>query len=158
MAVFPLIESPELVGESVLGFEGDGDDLGWLPLSAAFEDEIGAGIVTIVPGGLDEDAPSVAVTRFGDGTFSFPFSRGVFRRDEAKVGHESSGRAEATDVIDFAQKRHSGQCLHSSEATQRIDLAAVGGNLGVAVDLGIEGIALHLEILEVLEFCAQGCV
>jgi hypothetical protein len=158
MTVFPLIKSPELVGESVLGFEGDGDDLGWLPLPAALENEIGTGIMTIVPCGLDEDAPGMAVAGLGNGPLSLAIPGRALGRDEAKVGHESSGGSEATDIVDFTQKRHGRQRLHSSEATESLDLAAVGGNLGVSVDLGIESIALHLEILEVLEFGAQGCV
>ena len=53
MAVFFLIESPELLVEPVLGFERDGDDVGALALAASVQDEIGATAVTIVPGGLD---------------------------------------------------------------------------------------------------------
>ena len=77
MAMFALIESPELVNESVLGFHGDGDDLWRLTLPAAFEDEVGTGVVTIIPGGLDEDAPGVDVTGFGNGSSSLSLTRGV---------------------------------------------------------------------------------
>jgi hypothetical protein len=35
MSVFALIKAPELLGESVLGLESDGDDLGRLSLTAS---------------------------------------------------------------------------------------------------------------------------
>jgi hypothetical protein len=68
VTVFSLIESPELMNESVLSLHGDGDDLGRLPLPTPLEDEVGAGVMAIVPGGFDEDAPGVAVTGFGNGS------------------------------------------------------------------------------------------
>jgi hypothetical protein len=104
MTVLTLIESPELVNETMLGLDGDRDDLGGLSLTAALEDEVGIGVVAIVPGGLDEDAAGVSVSGLGDGSSSLPFPRGVLGGDEAEVGHESSGRTEAPDIVDFAQQ------------------------------------------------------
>jgi hypothetical protein len=77
-------------------------------LPTALEDEVGTGIMAIVPGGLDEDAPGVAVAGLRDRSFSLAFSRGALGRNEAKVSHEGPGRTEAADIVDFTKKCHRG--------------------------------------------------
>ena len=68
MSVLSLIESEELVGEPVLRFESNGNDLWWLSLSTAVEDEGGPGLVMIIPRCLNEHSTDVGVPGFGDGT------------------------------------------------------------------------------------------
>ena len=74
VTVLSLIKPEELFDESMLGLEGDGDDLGWLSLTAAIQDEGSTGVVTVVPGSLDQEAPDVDVAGLGDGPaiFSWP--------------------------------------------------------------------------------------
>ena len=59
MTMFAMIEPPELFVESVLGFDGDGDDGGGLTLTASVENEICTAAMAVVPCGLCEDAPAV---------------------------------------------------------------------------------------------------
>ncbi len=63
-----LIEPEELFGEPVLSFESNGNDLWWLSLSTAVEDEGRPSLVVIVPGRLNKQSSDVGVTGFGDGT------------------------------------------------------------------------------------------
>ena len=74
MSMFAMIESPELFVESVLGLDRNGDDIGGLALSSTIQDEIGATLMAIVPGGLCEDASAVRVAGLGDGTSSLPLA------------------------------------------------------------------------------------
>ena len=60
--------------ETMLSLQCDGHHLGRLSLSAPVEDEICAGVMTVVPGCFDEDASGVNVTGLGDGTPSLAIS------------------------------------------------------------------------------------
>ncbi len=153
-----MIESPKLFVEPALGSKGNGDDLGSLTLSPALEDEVGTGAVTIVQAGFDEDAPGVDVTGFGDGPFSFSLTRGALGRDEAKVGHEGSGRAEAPDVFDLAKRGQTRQGLRSAQATKSPDERTKRRWLGQAFELGVKSVPLHLEVLEMFELSGQSDV
>ena len=60
--------------EAMLSLERDGHNLWGLSLSPSVEDEIGAGVMTVVPGGLDEDASGMRVAGLGDGPSSLAIS------------------------------------------------------------------------------------
>ena len=90
VAVFTLIESPELLVEPVLGFERDGDDVGGLALAPSIQDEIGAAAMPVVPGGLDEEATGVGIAGLGNGTSAISFPGGSFGGNEAEVRHQRS--------------------------------------------------------------------
>jgi hypothetical protein len=77
VAMFALIEVPELFVESVLSFECNGNDVGGLPLATAVEDEVSRSLMSIVPGSLNQETPDVAVTRFGDRSPMFFVARRV---------------------------------------------------------------------------------
>lgn len=117
-----LIESPELLVETVLGFDSDSDDGRGLPLSASFEDKLGADSVSVVPGGFDQETSGMDVTGFGDGSSSFFLTGGAFRGDESKVGHQSPWGSEAPDVVDFAQKHQSSEYLDATQSAEGFDL------------------------------------
>ena len=68
VTVFALVEVPEFFVETILGFEGNGDDIRWLSLAASVEDQVRASPVSVVPGGLEEKASDVDITSFGDTT------------------------------------------------------------------------------------------
>jgi hypothetical protein len=109
MTTFPMIKMPELFVEPALSFESNGDDLRRLSLSTSVQDEIGTSTVTVIPGGFDEESSSVDVACLGDGSATFFLTRRVFRGNETEVGHESSGRREAMDVIDFQEQSECSQ-------------------------------------------------
>jgi hypothetical protein len=67
MTMFALINPEELIDEAELSLLGNGDDLGWLPLTTAFEDKGRSVVVTVVPCGFDQQASDVDVAGFGDG-------------------------------------------------------------------------------------------
>jgi hypothetical protein len=75
----------------MLRLERDGDDLGWLTLSTAIQDESSAGIVTVVPGSLDQETPDVDVACFGDRSPIFSCTGRVLGGDKPEVGHEFGG-------------------------------------------------------------------
>jgi hypothetical protein len=126
VSVFALIEPSELFAEAVLGFEGDGDDLGRLTLAAPVEDEVSAGVVTIVPGGLNKEPAGVDIACFGNRATALSLTGRALHGDEAEVGHEGSGRAEAVDVIDLGDKGYGGQCFDAPQATESLDEDPVG--------------------------------
>ena len=66
MAMFTLIKSVELVDQTELGLHSDGHDLRWLSLTTTVQDECGPGIMTVVPGGLDKEAPDMGIAGFGN--------------------------------------------------------------------------------------------
>jgi hypothetical protein len=104
VSVFTLVEVPELFVETVLGFEGNGDNSRWLTLSAPVEDEVSASSMAVVPGSFDQESSDVGVTGFGNGSPMFFIAGRVLRGNESEVGHESSGGSEASDIIDLTQK------------------------------------------------------
>lgn len=71
----------------MLGFESYGHDFRRLSLPASVEDEVGAGVMSVVPCGFYEYASCVSVAGLGYGTFPFAVSRGVLTGDQAEVGH-----------------------------------------------------------------------
>ena len=66
-----MVETPELLVKPMLGFEGDGDDLWWLTLTATVQDEVGPGAMVVVPGGFDEQTTDMDVAGLGDGSPAF---------------------------------------------------------------------------------------
>jgi len=112
--------------------------------------------VVIVPGGLDEDATAMGVPCFGDGPTMFSGARGMFPGNESEVRHERARGAKASDIVDFDKERHGGQGLDAPQATKGLGASSVGRGLSVALDLCVKRVALHFEILEVLEFGSQG--
>jgi hypothetical protein len=151
MSMLFVVESPELFVEPVLCLDGDGHDVGRLSLASALENEIGTTAVAVVPGSLDKDAPAVGVARLSNGSPSFPLAGRSLTGHQPKVGHQGPRGAKAMYVVDLAQQRHGGECLHSSQTTERLDIAAIRRCLGVANDLIVEYATLGLEILEVFE-------
>jgi len=91
VAAFALVESPELLIETVLSFHGDGDD-GWgLTLTTSFQDEIDTTSVTVIPGCFDHQSSGMDVTGFGDWAFALGMARGALGGHEAEVSHECRG-------------------------------------------------------------------
>ena len=84
VAVLSLVEPEELPHQTALGLGGNGHDIGWLPLTAALQDESSTGIMTVVPGGLDQEAPDVTVASLGNRAAVFFVAGGVFRGDQPK--------------------------------------------------------------------------
>ncbi len=125
MSVFSLIKPEELLGESVLGFEGDSDDVRRLPLPAPIEDKSRSGTMVVVPCSFDEQSSDVGITGFGNGSSILPGAGGVFGRNQAKVCHQLARRRKAADVVDLAQEREGGKGLHSSQATEGFNMRAV---------------------------------
>jgi hypothetical protein len=87
--------------ETLLRAPGLGDDGGRLSLAAKRESAPDGGAVPIVPGGLDEHAPGVAVAGFGERAPALRVTGGVLARYQAEVGHELAGPAEAGEVDDL---------------------------------------------------------
>ena len=88
----------------MLRLECDGDDLRRLTLASAIQDESCAGIVTVVPGSLDQQTPDMDVAGFGDGPPMFSVTGRVLGGDKPEVGHEFARRGEAIDVIDLTDE------------------------------------------------------
>jgi hypothetical protein len=127
VSMLPLIESPEPSQKSMLGLDGDGNDFGWLALSASVEDEIGTSVVAVIPGSFHEEPTGVDVAGLGDGTATLSLPGRALHGDETEVGHESSGRAEAADVVDLGNESDGGQRLHAPKATESFDEEAIRG-------------------------------
>ena len=105
----------------------------------------------LLGGSLDQEASDVDIAGLRDGAPLLLASGGVFRGDEAEVGHESPGRGKAPDVVDLAED---GQCcegLDAPKATESFDLTTVLLERGEALELGVQGTVLGLEVLKVLE-------
>ena len=68
MPVFALTKASELLVESVLGLQGNGNDLPKLSLTPAREDELSACSVMVVPGGSNQEAADMDVAASGEGT------------------------------------------------------------------------------------------
>jgi hypothetical protein len=151
MSMLALIKMQELLGQPVLGFEGDGDDLGWLTLSASIQDERSACIVAIVPGCLDQQAPEVNVAGFGDRSQTSSLTGRVFRGNKPDVGHEFARRRETADVIDLADDSESCEKLHAAQTAKRFDPSSEGRRLGMAFEFGVQALDLGLQILQMLE-------
>ena len=83
----------------------------------------------VVPGGLHEEPPDVAVARLGDAAAPFPVPGGGFTRDEADVGHAPPRVAEALEVPDLDQDRQGPEGIEAPEAAEPADGLAVGGLL-----------------------------
>ncbi len=66
VTMFASVKAEELVDETELGFHGNGDDLGGLPLTSSFEDKGSTGVVAVVPGSFDQEAPDVDIAGLGD--------------------------------------------------------------------------------------------
>ena len=78
VAMFTLVETPELFIEAMLSFQGDSNDVRWLSLASSAQDEFGTCTMLVVPGGLHEETPSMEVASLGDGTSVLFVSGGVF--------------------------------------------------------------------------------
>lgn len=132
-------------------FHGDGHYLRWLSLASSIENDIGCSAMSVVPGGFDEDPSGVRVTGLSDRSLSFPVPAGTLCGYEPEVSHQCPGRSEPIDVTDFRKQCHRRQCSNTPEATESFYVSTVWWLLGIAIDIGIEGTPLHLEILQVLE-------
>jgi hypothetical protein len=155
MTMLLVIQAPELFVETVLGLDGNGDDIGRLPLTSSSENEICTTAVAVVPSGLDEDATAVGIARFGNGTAPLALTTGSFGRDEAEVSHKGRRRGETANVTDLGEQRYGREGLDTAQATEGFDVCSVRWRLGVAGDLVVEGTALSLEILEMFEFSSE---
>jgi len=156
MAMFSLIEPPELFIEAVLGFHGDGNDCRWLSLTASLQYQIGSTTVAVVPGGFDQESPGVYVTGFGNRSSPLTIPRGSFGRDEAKISHQRFRGTEAAHIIDFAKKREGSQCFDATKTAEGFDVDAIGMGVSEAFEFGIKSLTLGLEILEMFELGRQG--
>ena len=88
VTMLALIKPEELVDQTELGLHGNGDDLGWLSLTTAFQDEGSTGVVPVVPGGFNQETAHMDIAGLGDGAPILSIAGGVLRRHETKVGHE----------------------------------------------------------------------
>ena len=95
------------------------------------------------------------VAGFGDRATLFFGARGVFRGNQAEVGHEPSGRGKAADVVDLTEDREGRQGLDAPQATEGVDLGSVERELGEAFELDIKCPVLGLKVLEVLKLDSQ---
>ncbi len=153
-----MIKAPELLGESVLSLESNGNDLRRLALTSAVEDQISAGAMAVVPSSLDEDTAGMGIARLGNRATTFSVTGGMFRGHEPKVRHEASWRREASDVIDLGQEGQGGQTLDTPETHERIDGGTQGNCLCVEFEFGIQGMELGLEVLEMFQIDGQSAL
>ena len=156
VTMLALIEPEELVDQTELCFLGDSDNIGWLSLTSAFEDKGGAGIVPVVPGSFDEEAPHVDITGLGDGTAVLPVAGGVLGRHKTKIRHEGTWGSEASNVADLDQERESCKGLDASQAAEGFDGVPVAWEGSIAFELGVQGSLHSLQVLEMLQFGSQG--
>jgi hypothetical protein len=56
------------------------------------------------------------------------------------------------DVVDLSEQGHSGEVLYSSKAAEGVYVFVVGWLLRERIHVSVEGIALHLQVLEVFQF------
>jgi hypothetical protein len=155
VAVFALIQMPELFVEPVLGFQGNGNDRRRLSLTSSVQDEISPCTMAIVPGGFDQETPDMNVASFGNGATVFFIAGRVLRRNESEVSHQRTRRPEASDVIDFTDEGESSQALDATEAAKSFGLGSELMRTGKAFELGIDGTLLSFKILQMFEFESQ---
>src|SRR4051812_2905778 len=84
-------------GQSQLGLPGDVTDDLRLVFLAHLQDSADLCFEAIVPGRLDQDAPRMFVTAFGNAALAAARAAGVLRRDESEIGHHRSGMLEARE-------------------------------------------------------------
>ena len=150
MAVFVPVKPEELVHQTELGLLGNGDDLGWLSLTASFEDKGRAGVVAVVPGGLHQEAAHVDIAGLGDRAAVLSIAGGVLRRDQAEVGHEGARGSEAPHVANLDQQSKGSEGLDASETAECFYGFPVVWKSRIAFQLCVEGRLFCLQILQVL--------
>jgi hypothetical protein len=63
----------------------------------------------------------------------------------------SPGRIKAANITDLTKKRHCGECLDAAEAAEGFHRSTIRRRLSDPFDLGVEAVALRLQVLEMLE-------
>ena len=80
--------------------------------------------MSIVPGGLDQDAAQMGVAGCGDGAPRLFGAARVFGRHEAGKRHDPWGRREAAGVAEFGRNGERGEIVDAAEAAQALDAGA----------------------------------
>jgi hypothetical protein len=158
MTVFALIKPEELVDQAVLGLQGNGHELGWLSLTAAFQDEGSSSVMTVVPGCFDQEAPHMDIAGLGNGAAVFAASGRVLGRHETEIGHEGARGSEASNIADLDQERQGGEGLDASETAECFDGFPVEWERRIAFEFSVQGSLLCLKVFKVLKFGGEGCL
>jgi hypothetical protein len=85
--------------QPLLGFVGDLEHRGRLARASPPERRTEAGLMLIVPRGLDEQPPDQPIAHLGDCAGPTAIARGVFTGDEANESHERARMREAPEVV-----------------------------------------------------------
>src|SRR6185312_17458643 len=99
-------EAEEAPVESVLRLEGVIHNARRLPLPARLHRRAACRRVAVMPRGLDEDAPRVAVAGLGDAAAPLLAAAGALAGDQTQVGHQLAGVLEALEVADLGDQGH----------------------------------------------------
>jgi len=99
------------------------------------------GLEAVVPGRLDQHPPCVFVAASGDRTLATAGAAGVFRRDQAEVGHERPRMRKASEVAYLGNEAHGRHEIDALQTHQRLDqwlhapaLAQIAQRLGEALN------------------------
>jgi len=124
-------------GEALLGLPGDGDRRLGRALLATPEVVSDKGMVAIVPGGLDEDAPHVGVA--GDAAPRLFGAAGMLRGDQPDKGHQARGRGKAAGVAQFCSDRQGGQVIDATKTSQSVRPGSQRLELAQVAQLVLDG-------------------
>src|SRR5688572_9184169 len=89
-----------------------------LSVAQLFADE---GMIAIVPGGFDEDAAQMRITRLGDRPTSPRGPTRMLGGDESDIGHQAARGREAARVTQFGGDRQRRDVIHAAEAPEALD-------------------------------------
>ena len=98
------------------------------------------GMMSVVPGGLDEHAPQVRIPRFGDPAAGLCGSAGILRGHEAGKRHHAWGRGKAARVPEFDRDGEGGEIVNAAEAAEPFDAGAERLKSEQVSELGIDGV------------------
>src|SRR5262245_13577461 len=104
--------------------------------------------VSIVPGGLDENAADVCVTSFGHRAPAFGGTRGVLAGHQAHVGPQLARGTEAVAVDELGEQDHGAEGVDPAETAEPAHRLAVRVARRERVDLAVEFGAPRLRLLD----------
>src|SRR5205085_10649837 len=92
-----------------------GDRRRWSPALAGPDRRAHKGMVAIVPGRFDEDAPEMRVAGFGDAALDPSGAAGVLGGDEADIRHYARGGRKAPGIAELGGDREGREVVDASE-------------------------------------------
>jgi len=124
--------------QPMLRLPGALDDDRGCPLLTEPERPSQKGMMSVVPGGFDQDPPQMRISCFRDPAAGLFGSTGILRWDQAGKGHHSGGGGEAPRVAQFGRDRECGEIVNAAEAAEPFDAGAERLDREEVTEFGID--------------------